>query len=255
MLRIFLATLAILLLMTCGGGSSNDPIAPPVIARQDLLVGYYNINDDIVGVKDHVNIIFEHGWPTGDLAIQHLMQAKANGIKYAILDAGNNPDSLRWTLQQMQTANVLDMILILAAPDEMDVNNYTEEQANKTILDIKKVASSFLYLKDSKILCIYGNTGRTPGINNCDVVARDNYGHGPQMIELTNNKQTRGLVSGCVSPYNERPQLYQQALQDSNTSIFIIFLWEWPDRHPGGCKDNGLADVYRTFNQQLLGLK
>ena len=254
-LAVIVLSVGLFLLLSCGGGSGDADISAALAPqRHDLLYGYFNAGDDIAGVSDHVNVIFEQGWGNGS-SVQHLMQAQAQGIPHAILAVDwRHPGVMRFQFDSLRAANVLQMVIALYPQDEPDLTGggtdglqpMSDAEVLAMIATVRATAAEFPALADVNLAVIYSNSGRTPGISGYDWVGRDDYGRGPQIVQITAGQKLI-LVPGGANPWKESPDAFiQYAGLHEEVVAIIPFLWTWPDGRLGGICDNGLAPAYRA---------
>ena len=97
---------------------------------------------------------------------------------------------------------------------------------------------------------IYGPNGSTPGIDQATDVGRDDYPHGPQILDLRPDQHLM-LVAGGANPYREDPGPFVQYAKDHpNVSVVWAFLYvpftDPSGRPQPGIGNNGMLPAYRA---------
>jgi hypothetical protein len=250
----FLCLILTLFGFGCGGGSSSSSsttAAPSVIPdRKDLYYGYYGDTDTIVSeVKDHANTIFVFGWPTGETAVKHSMEAIQGGIPFIIL--GVNPDinSTRSLFDSMRSAKCLNHVVALYPYDEPDVQRLSDDEVKQTVFRLMELVSQYPELAQVKFAVFYGNTGYVPGISVFDWVGRDNYNSGPQTLPLSPNQKLMLIPGGA---FGEKPEPFLDFANNHPEVVAIIpFIWEWPKQDHPGIKGSLLEENYRNVGKRI----
>lgn len=268
-LGLFLALLFALCLAGCGGGGgggngapSQPPTSTPQSSKPDFC--YFGVGDNqIAETYDHVTCVLIADWGDWDKdqvyiqqrTIQYLQEAKARGIKKAIVANG----FLTWTMKgdskgtqylqvfrtQLEALGLLDMVVAWYPMDEPDLAVKDGRITEAQLVDgIQRIHSVF---PDIQFMTIYGDHGGYPAEGWFDHKGKDNYGHG--VVTMPGGDL---LVPGGADPWREDPQATLDYIkQHGGINYVISFLWV--DYSEKGIRNNGTAEKWRAFGRQLKG--
>ena len=230
------------------------PPEPPT-ARQ-CLFGYFGDNPTIVAeTKDHADLTWAYGWPTGTTAIQVCKDAKVAGnqIMLGVYGEGTQ-QGMEYFFQQCQAAGVLESVAALYPMDEPDVAGKSDAWVKEMVAMTRRAAAKFSAIAQAPVAVFYGPGGKTPGIEAFDWIGRDNYGAGPQILPLETHQRLM-LIPGGASPWRESPDSFVSYAQTHPEVIAVVpFIWQWPSKPPSeGIKGNGMASAYRAAGKTLTG--
>jgi hypothetical protein len=221
--------------------------------------GYFGDNPTIVvETKDHSDLAWPNGWPTGTTALDVCKQAKAAGMKIMLPVWGAAPpdklaSNLEYFLQQCDQAHILDAVVAIYPLDEPDVAGWSATQV-KTMCDtVRKVADKFPAIADAPLAAFYGQQG-TAGISSFDWIGKDNYGNGPQILPLEPYQKLM-LIAGGTNDWKESPDQFVAYAQAHSEVVAVIgFMWVWPSKPENqAIKGNGMAPAYRAAGKTLTG--
>lgn len=270
---VMLATFA---LAACGGGGSGGTttaLPPPRV--QPLYFGYYGTDQgQIATTVPAVNLVdcqdfASYGDPAGiawekTQLIECLQQAKADGVKVAVLGVGFllydahfkylGPSALAQFKLELDAADLTGMVTALYPLDEPDIHHQSDAQMTQVFRDCKAV------FPQSKIAVIYSNSGRTPGIAEADWVGMDDYSRGAGVLgELPSIRadQQYLLVPGGANPWRQDPgPFYQFALQNADVVGIVAFLYEdfpYQGQLSKGIGSNGMLAAYQAVGCKVTG--
>lgn len=252
-----------LLLIGCGGGgdSSSPPVVTPPPVARPIDFTFFG-QSDLVVTAPFISIAHIVDWgawqfPAADIKsrqIEEMQQARARGVDRFILSTGflqfdahcnyqGNAALAAYKLQldALDLSRSVIMLYPLDEPDGMNCSGATMAQAYDEAKNI---------WPGIRIGVIYGNTGRTPGIDRATDVGRDWYSHGPQILDLQPG-QSLMLIAGGVDPARDNVQDFvDYAKNHTNVSIVWAFLYV-PYIDPAGHQQqgigtNGMLPAYRA---------
>ena len=98
---------------------------------------------------------------------------------------------------------------------------------------------------NARIGVIYGPNGATPGIDQVTDAGRDNYGHGPQSLNLRSDQHLM-IVAGGADPYREDAQQYV-SYAEAHADVSVVWAFLYVDYAGGkGIGTNGTLPAYRS---------
>lgn len=247
-------------------GATPTPTPPTSEPTRVCYFGYFGDTPQIVEqVRDHANLYWAYGWPAGDTAIEVSKQAKAAGMgimlgvygaRYVVDGAAACQEGMEYFFQQCEAAGILDAVVALYPCDEPDVAGMSDAQVVGMVNATRAAAAKFAPIATAKVAVCYGQKG-TPGIQVFDLIARNNYGNGPQVLPLLAHQRLM-IFPGGANPWGENPGPFVAYAQEHRDTVWgvIPFIWQ-PYEHEGGShlgiKDNGMADAYRSAGRTLTG--
>lgn len=264
MRRFLLA--ALLSLTACGGGNSSSSVAPSTPPAPRVIDYTFFGTSDTAVTAPFTNVYMAVDWgPAGaqeDIKLRmitEMQQARARGVDRFILGTGflqfdahcnylGNAALAAFKLQ-LDALDLSRSVFMLYPRDEPDVQGCNATEIAQAYNEARNIWPGV------RIGVIYGDSGRTPGIDQATDVGLDKYGSGPQELNLRADQHLM-LVAGGASPYREDPQQYVQYAQThANVSVVWAFLYvpyTDPQGHPQlGIGANGMLPQYRTAGCQL----
>lgn len=257
---MLLLLLAALLLSGCGGGSSSVPAVTPAPAPAPRSIDFtFFGQSDTAITAAFTNSYMAVDWgawafPAQTIELRQIaemQQARARGVdrfilavSFLLFDAQcnyvGNAALAAYKLQLDALGLSPWMLYVYDEPDVHGCSGATMARAMQETANIWPV----------RLGVIYGPNGATPGIDQATDVGRDNYGHGPQVLDLRPDQHLM-LIAGGANPYREDPAPFVQYAQThANVSVVWAFLavpYTDPDGHPQlGIADNGMLPAYKA---------
>jgi hypothetical protein len=265
------------LLASCGGGgSSSTPMAipPALVARTDLLYGYYGTWDgaQLGETADHVNLVL---LGTHEFTVAQLQEAQQRGITHAVLDVGAvlyqpspepcemgtlKPDptasaKIRTTLTAIRNAGLLPLLVGFYPIDEPDKHCVSTDQVTVANSVVRAVAREFDI--DLPLIVIYGTAGR-PGLDAYDVIGEDAYQEGAAAMKRLDSVPAGKkllLVPGGACPWQNDPEdFYARANADPRVWAIVAFIWpnQWGGTQNCGIRSAPSREAYVRVGKRIV---
>lgn len=280
-MRLGVVSLA-LALAACGGGGGSkpppvNPPPPPSARTTPIAVGYFwTDGDQIARTYDHISFIFTPDggdWTAANYdtwrittTILQMQEAKARGVDQAWVACGflvfdkdyhARPDGIARLLSfkaQLDALGLTSMVKVLYPVDEPETIRTLDEGTLTSVVRSIKAA-----WPGPKLAVIYGGTSTYKGRAAYDLIGRDDYGAGADVLNRLpplDPGQQWIIVPGGADPWRQDPTPFVEFAK-VHPQVFAIVPFIFVDGYGGtsyrGIGNNGMLPAYRAAGCTATG--